>query len=268
MGPRSEKNYIAPRSGDTAVRLSMRTQQLAALAGTTPRALRHYHKLGLLPEKPRDPNGYRSYDIYDLVRVVRIRQLSAAGVPLRKVSGLLDEENQQPTLEVLRQVEGDLRKQLELLQQQRSMISSLIRQEETLARLNAANSRTAKADRDMFTLAITSTHHDDSLLDQVVGAAANLETSSTFAAWYQQFLALENSTTISAHRRKKLKEHASESVELMRAQLPPSFSSSNTEDDQALLTYFQEIASDSFSPAQFAAWNDLLAIMRSTPTPE
>ena len=108
-------NHEAPPLGNDSIRLSMRTQQLAALAGTTPRALRHYHKLGLLPEKPRQPNGYRNYDIYDLVRVVRIRQLSAAGVPLRKVLDLLNEDTRQSNLETLRQVEEDLVKQLALL---------------------------------------------------------------------------------------------------------------------------------------------------------
>ena len=36
--------------------------QLAACAGVTVRAVRHYHAKGLLPEPERDASGYRSYD--------------------------------------------------------------------------------------------------------------------------------------------------------------------------------------------------------------
>src|SRR5699024_6571469 len=53
----------------------LRSRDLAELAGTTPRALRHYHRSGLLPEVPRDPNGYRRYSIRVLVTLLRIRQL-------------------------------------------------------------------------------------------------------------------------------------------------------------------------------------------------
>jgi hypothetical protein len=35
--------------------------QLAAYAGVTVRAVRHYHQIGLLPEPERDASGYRRY---------------------------------------------------------------------------------------------------------------------------------------------------------------------------------------------------------------
>ena len=35
--------------------------QLAAYAGVTTRAVRHYHQVGLLPEPERDASGYRTY---------------------------------------------------------------------------------------------------------------------------------------------------------------------------------------------------------------
>ncbi|MFG1603351.1 MerR family transcriptional regulator [Actinoplanes sp. NPDC049265] len=64
--------------------------QLAAYAGVTIRAVRHYHQIGLLPEPGRDTSGYRSYDAAAVVRLVRIRTLAEAGVPLVRVRGLLD----------------------------------------------------------------------------------------------------------------------------------------------------------------------------------
>ena len=36
--------------------------QLAAYAGVTVRAVRHYHQIGLLPEPARDNSGYRTYN--------------------------------------------------------------------------------------------------------------------------------------------------------------------------------------------------------------
>lgn len=45
----------------------MRIGEIAALIGVTPRAVRHYHHLGLLPEPVRRSNGYREYGIRDAV---------------------------------------------------------------------------------------------------------------------------------------------------------------------------------------------------------
>jgi DNA-binding transcriptional MerR regulator len=68
--------------------------QLAAYAGVTVRAVRHYHAKGLLPEPERDASGYRRYDAAAVVELIRIRTLADAGVPLSRVHELLaaDEE--------------------------------------------------------------------------------------------------------------------------------------------------------------------------------
>jgi DNA-binding transcriptional MerR regulator len=64
--------------------------QLAAHAGVTVRAVRHYHKIGLLPEPERDHSGYRTYNAAAVVRLIRIHALADAGVPLARVQELLD----------------------------------------------------------------------------------------------------------------------------------------------------------------------------------
>ncbi len=46
----------------------MKISELAQAAETTVRTVRHYHRLGLLPEPPRSSNGYRVYALEDLVR--------------------------------------------------------------------------------------------------------------------------------------------------------------------------------------------------------
>ncbi len=67
----------------------MRISDLAQAAGTTPRTVRHYHRLGLLDEPRRLANGYREYDMADLVRLMRVRWLAGAGVPLGSVSSIV-----------------------------------------------------------------------------------------------------------------------------------------------------------------------------------
>ena len=60
--------------------------QLAAYAGVTVKAVRHYHAKGLLPEPERDHSGYRRYDAQAVVELIRIRTLADAGVPLAHFS--------------------------------------------------------------------------------------------------------------------------------------------------------------------------------------
>ena len=64
--------------------------QLASHCGVTVRAVRHYHRVGLLPEPVRDNSGYRRYGAQAVVDLVRIKVLADAGVPLAQVSHLLN----------------------------------------------------------------------------------------------------------------------------------------------------------------------------------
>lgn len=64
----------------------LRIGELAELAATTPRAIRHYHRLGLLAEPERDESGYRRYGPRHLVRLVRIRRLRSVGMPLQRIA--------------------------------------------------------------------------------------------------------------------------------------------------------------------------------------
>jgi DNA-binding transcriptional MerR regulator len=98
--------------------------QLAAYAGVTIRAVRHYHQIGLLPEPERDASGYRSYDAAAVVRLIRIRTLADAGVPLARVRELLDADPETfaaATAEIDRQ----LRAQIRALHEHRRRIAQL-----------------------------------------------------------------------------------------------------------------------------------------------
>jgi DNA-binding transcriptional MerR regulator len=63
--------------------------QLAAYVGVTIKAVRHYHKRGLLAEPVRDASGYRRYSAEHAVNLIRIRTLAEAGVPLARIKELL-----------------------------------------------------------------------------------------------------------------------------------------------------------------------------------
>jgi DNA-binding transcriptional MerR regulator len=63
--------------------------QLAAYAGVTIKAIRHYHKRGLLAEPPRDSSGYRRYSAEHAIDLVKIKALAEAGVPLARIKELL-----------------------------------------------------------------------------------------------------------------------------------------------------------------------------------
>ncbi|MFF7389732.1 MerR family transcriptional regulator [Streptomyces scabiei] len=54
----------------------------AAFAGTTPRAIRHYHEIGLLPEPERGGDGRRRYGYDDMIRLLWIRKMADAGISL------------------------------------------------------------------------------------------------------------------------------------------------------------------------------------------
>lgn len=63
--------------------------QLAAYAGVTIKAVRHYHRRGLLEEPPRDASGYRRYSAGHATQLVKIKTLADAGVPFARIKELL-----------------------------------------------------------------------------------------------------------------------------------------------------------------------------------
>lgn len=67
-------------------------QQIAKLAGTTSRTLRHYHDIGLLAPSRIGTNGYRQYDEASLLRLQRILLLREMGLSLPQISDVLARE--------------------------------------------------------------------------------------------------------------------------------------------------------------------------------
>lgn len=98
--------------------------QLAAYAGVTPRAVRHYHQVGLLPEPARDASGYRSYGASSVVQLIKIRTLADAGVPLSRVGDLL-EADETAFAEAVTGIDRRIREEIKRLQDHRKRIARL-----------------------------------------------------------------------------------------------------------------------------------------------
>lgn len=118
----------------------MRSSELAHMAGVSVRTLRHYHAIGLLDEPVRSDNGYRDYDATHLLRVLRIRQLASLGFSLEQIGRTIDEldagriETGEATVgtsaetdRVLTELDAQLARQIEHLQEQRSLIAHIRR---------------------------------------------------------------------------------------------------------------------------------------------
>ena len=98
--------------------------QLAAYAGVTVRAVRHYHAKGLLPEPERDHSGYRRYDARAVVELIKIRTLAEAGVPLSRVRALVAADDAEFAAAV-EDIDRRLRAEIRERQQHRERIAKL-----------------------------------------------------------------------------------------------------------------------------------------------
>ena len=96
-------------------------QQIARIAGTTSRTLRHYGDIGLLPASSVGDNGYRHYDRNALVRLQRILLLRDLGLGLAQIAQVLDRDGSQESaltghLAWLRQEQDRLARQIASVQ--------------------------------------------------------------------------------------------------------------------------------------------------------
>ncbi len=98
--------------------------QLAKYAGVTIKAVRHYHRRGLLAEPPRDPSGYRRYSARHAIELVKIKTLAEAGVPLARVKELLA-ANPEQFAAAIAEIDRKLQERLEALVRLRQRIAQL-----------------------------------------------------------------------------------------------------------------------------------------------
>jgi len=121
---------------------SLRIGDVARLVGTTPRTIRYYEEIGLLPEAPSRPSGrhrlYTHAEVERLREVMRLKHL--LGVSLEELKTLLtaeearaevraqlsrDDVQGQERLELLRESLGHIDRQLELVRHRAAELTKL-----------------------------------------------------------------------------------------------------------------------------------------------
>ncbi|NEA41344.1 MerR family transcriptional regulator [Streptomyces sp. SID11385] len=108
----------------------MRIGELAAVAGVSTRTVRHYHRIGLLPEPARRPNGYREYGLRDAVELARVRRLTELGLSLDEVRDVLADDAGKDLVEILAELDADLARQEESIRRRRARLRDLLAQAE------------------------------------------------------------------------------------------------------------------------------------------
>lgn len=100
-------------------------QEVARLAGTTARTLRHYDHIGVLRPSRVGPDGHRFYDQHCVVRLQRILLLRELGLGLSDIADVLTGE---------RDVAAALRTHLALLESERDRVERRIESVHTTLR--------------------------------------------------------------------------------------------------------------------------------------
>ncbi|HEX3240656.1 MAG TPA: MerR family transcriptional regulator [Solirubrobacterales bacterium] len=132
----------------------LRIGEVARLAGTTPRTIRYYEEIGLLPVSGgREPGAHRTYaetDVERLTGLLRLKDL--LGLSLEELGALAEAEEARAALrrewrggeadlprrhEILDESLGHIGRQLELVRRRRDEIAAL--EAELLAKRRRAN---------------------------------------------------------------------------------------------------------------------------------
>lgn len=81
----------------------MQIGDFVTLTGSTLKTINYYHKIGLLPEPERSPNGYRLYGSAELNRMRLIKHLKSLGLDLKRIKELLGDVHNNRTLQEVMQ---------------------------------------------------------------------------------------------------------------------------------------------------------------------
>ncbi len=108
----------------------MKIGELAAQVDVTPKTVRYYESIGVLPEPDRGPSGYRDYDDEAVERLRFVRDAQATGLTLAEISSVLELKDAgsgscQHTTELLKRHLSELDQQIERLQEARAELVRL-----------------------------------------------------------------------------------------------------------------------------------------------
>lgn len=103
----------------------MRISQLAEITGTTPRTVRYYHQIGLLPVPP-SPHGYRDYGFEHVARMLHIRWVTDGGVPLDQLPDFIMRDSSADAAEDLKAALEAVSRRIKELTAQREHVARLL----------------------------------------------------------------------------------------------------------------------------------------------
>jgi DNA-binding transcriptional MerR regulator len=72
------------------MRAAMRIGEVAAKANVTPRTIRYYESLGLVPPGSREGSGQHRYGEEMVIRLRKIEQLKGIGLSLEEIGGVIN----------------------------------------------------------------------------------------------------------------------------------------------------------------------------------
>ena len=141
----------------------LRIGEVAERTETTPRTIRYYEELGLLPRSgPREPGAHRLYDDADVERLRELLELKAVlGISLEELRELAAAEDARAGLrrewhsgiedpvrrrEVLEEASAHIDRQLELIRRRRDAIAKL--EAELVAKRRRVRDRMRELERD------------------------------------------------------------------------------------------------------------------------
>ncbi|MBD2664900.1 transcriptional regulator [Richelia sinica FACHB-800] len=106
--------------------LTIKELTAAVGGGITPRMVRHYHQLGLLPPPKRSPSNYRLYTQQDVIRLQKIVALKQQGFQLNHIRHILAVELAADTNETLMtQLQQQYRSVMQQISQLRQTATAL-----------------------------------------------------------------------------------------------------------------------------------------------
>ena len=78
-----------PAAHGDATRRGLTIGQVSQRTGITPKTIRYYESVGLLPRPERSENHYRRYSLADVNRLLLLRRIKLLGAPLAQAKTLL-----------------------------------------------------------------------------------------------------------------------------------------------------------------------------------
>ena len=97
----------------------------ARMVGLTPRTLRYYESIGLLPKAERTSGNYRLFTIMDIIDLIRIKRLTGLGFDLQHVRQIIDDPAGPEALAALDEQRQLLTQRIDELQAKRAKIEEI-----------------------------------------------------------------------------------------------------------------------------------------------